>query len=72
MFLMPKALLRMKSKPGEDIPGEPGDDKRSRKMIDAPLGDRSTWKPEWPALEDLVRARSARRRSRARARASPC
>src|SRR5215470_16673372 len=31
MFLMPKALLRMK----------------------APLGDRSAWKPQWPALEEM-------------------
>src|SRR5258706_2597581 len=27
MYLAPKALLRMKSKPGQDIPGAPGDDK---------------------------------------------
>jgi 2-oxoisovalerate dehydrogenase E1 component beta subunit len=53
MFLMPKALLRMKSKPGEGIPGEPDDDKRLSAMIDAPLGDRTAWKPEWPALEEL-------------------
>ena len=53
MFLMPKALLRMKSKPGEGVPGEPDDDKRLSAMIDAPLGDRSAWKPEWPAVEDL-------------------
>ncbi len=53
MFLMPKALLRMKSKPGEGIPGAPDDDKRLSAMIDAPLGDRTAWKPEWPALEEL-------------------
>ena len=53
MFLKPKALLRMKSKPGEEIPGEPGDDKQLSKMIDAPLGDRTKWKPEWPKLEML-------------------
>ncbi len=53
MFLMPKALLRMKSRPGEDIPGAPDDDKKLAAMIDAPLGDRSAWKPEWPALEEL-------------------
>jgi 2-oxoisovalerate dehydrogenase E1 component beta subunit len=52
MFLMPKALLRLKSKAGEEIPGEPGDDKRLSQMIDAPLGDRSQWKPVWPAVED--------------------
>ncbi len=53
MFLMPKALLRLKNKPGEEIPGEPGDDKKLAQMIDAPLGDRSVWKPTWPALEEL-------------------
>ncbi|PTL85160.1 alpha-ketoacid dehydrogenase subunit beta [Vitiosangium sp. GDMCC 1.1324] len=46
MYLEPKALLRIK---GEDrIPGEPDDDKLLSKMIDAPLGDRSQWKPQWP------------------------
>ena len=53
MFLKPKALLRVKSKAGEEIPGEPGDDKALSKMIDAPLGDRSKWRPEWPKLEEL-------------------
>jgi 2-oxoisovalerate dehydrogenase E1 component beta subunit len=53
MFLKPKALLRMKSKPGEGIPGAPEDDKVLAGMIDAPLGDRSAWKPTWPPLEDL-------------------
>jgi 2-oxoisovalerate dehydrogenase E1 component beta subunit len=53
MFLKPKALLRAKSRPGEEIPGEPGDDKMLAKMIDAPLGDRSKWRPEWPKLDDL-------------------
>ena len=49
MYLAPKALLRVK---GEAlIPGEPGDDKALSKMIDAPLGDRSQWKANWPALE---------------------
>jgi 2-oxoisovalerate dehydrogenase E1 component beta subunit len=53
MYLMPKALLRMKARPGETIPGEPDDDKRLAAMIDAPLGDRTTWKPQWPDLEEL-------------------
>jgi len=52
MFLMPKALLRMKGAPGE-IPGEPDDERSLNQMIDAPLGDRTAWKPSWPALEDL-------------------
>lgn len=64
MFLKPKALLRAKGRPGEEVPGEPGDDKLLSKMIDAPLGDRSKWKPEWPALEELFipigKARTAR------------
>ncbi|MBN8228176.1 alpha-ketoacid dehydrogenase subunit beta [Corallococcus macrosporus] len=49
MFLEPKALLRVKGE--ERIPGEPEDDRALSKMIDAPLGDRSQWKPQWPALE---------------------
>jgi 2-oxoisovalerate dehydrogenase E1 component beta subunit len=53
MFLAPKALLRAKALPGEEIPGEPGDERALSKMIDAPLGDRSQWVPQWPELEDL-------------------
>ncbi|MDY7229619.1 alpha-ketoacid dehydrogenase subunit beta [Hyalangium rubrum] len=49
MYLEPKALLRVKGE--ERIPGEPDDDRQLSKMIDAPLGDRSAWKPQWPALE---------------------
>ncbi|MEJ7603952.1 MAG: transketolase C-terminal domain-containing protein [Kofleriaceae bacterium] len=64
MFLKPKALLRVKSKPGEELPGEPADDKVLASMIDAPLGDRTTWKPKWPDLEELYipigKARTAR------------
>ncbi|MBV8758707.1 MAG: alpha-ketoacid dehydrogenase subunit beta [Deltaproteobacteria bacterium] len=67
MFLMPKALLRMKGAPGE-IPGEPEDERTLNQMIDAPLGDRSAWKPTWPSLEDLFipigKARIAREGSR--------
>src|SRR5579863_5131612 len=53
MFLAPKALLRTKAAAGERIPGEPGDDRALSKMIDAPLGDRSRWRPEWPDVEDV-------------------
>jgi len=53
MFLKPKALLRVKARPGEEIPGEPTDEKTLSKMIDAPLGDRSQWQPQWPSLEEL-------------------
>jgi 2-oxoisovalerate dehydrogenase E1 component beta subunit len=34
------------------IPGEPDDDRVLSKMIDAPIGDRSRWKPEWPDVKD--------------------
>jgi 2-oxoisovalerate dehydrogenase E1 component beta subunit len=38
---------------GEElIPGEPVDEKELRAMIDAPIGDRSQWKPKWPELQD--------------------
>ena len=64
MFLKPKALMRAKAKPGEELPGEPGDEKLLSKMIDAPLGDRTTWKPEWPKVEEyfvpIGKARIAR------------
>lgn len=53
MFLPPKALLRSRTLPGEEIPGEPADDRQLSKMIDAPLGDRSKWRPEWPDTPDL-------------------
>ncbi len=50
MYLKPKALLRVKGH--EAIPGEPEltpeGEKELRRRIDAPLGDRSKWKPEWP------------------------
>ncbi|MFT3839586.1 MAG: transketolase C-terminal domain-containing protein [Myxococcaceae bacterium] len=52
MYLEPKALLRIKG--DEAIPGEPNDDKQLSKMIDAPLGDRTKWKAQWPALEEYV------------------
>jgi 2-oxoisovalerate dehydrogenase E1 component beta subunit len=52
MFLAPKALLRAKGAPGEEIPGEP-DEKTLSKMIDAPLGDRTQWSPNWPDTPDL-------------------
>lgn len=53
MFLAPKALMRAKAAPRERLPGEPDDDRVLARMIDAPLGDRSRWRPEWPDLEDL-------------------
>jgi 2-oxoisovalerate dehydrogenase E1 component beta subunit len=53
MYLPPKALLRARAESNERIPGEPDDDRQLSRMIDAPLGDRSKWSPEWPAVEDL-------------------
>ncbi|MDE2490642.1 MAG: alpha-ketoacid dehydrogenase subunit beta [Elusimicrobia bacterium] len=47
LFLKPKALLRAKGE--ELLPGEP-DEKTLHEMIDAPLGDRSKWKPKWPKI----------------------
>lgn len=49
MFLKPKALLRVRGE--ELIPGEPEDEKILKSMIDAPIGDRSNWVPQWPNLE---------------------
>jgi 2-oxoisovalerate dehydrogenase E1 component beta subunit len=50
MFLIPKALLRVKGE--ELIPGEPQDEKELKERIDAPLGEaRKNWSPRWPALE---------------------
>jgi 2-oxoisovalerate dehydrogenase E1 component beta subunit len=54
MYLAPKALLRTKAAPSERIPGEPDDERLLSKMIDAPLGDRSRWRPEWPDVKDFV------------------
>ncbi len=53
MFLAPKALMRAKAGPNERIPGEPDDDRMLSKMIDAPLGDRSRWRPDWPDVKDF-------------------
>lgn len=50
MFLKPKALMRVRG--DELIPGEPEDQKDLKNRIDAPLGDRKAWKPNWPNLED--------------------
>lgn len=49
LYLKPKALMRVRGE--ELIPGEPEDEKELKKRIDAPLGDRSKWKPKWPKLE---------------------
>jgi len=55
MYLMPKALLRVRGT--ELIPGEPSDEKELKAMIDMPiLGSEAqkTWKPKWPKLTDYT------------------
>jgi 2-oxoisovalerate dehydrogenase E1 component beta subunit len=52
LVLLPKALLRMKDQ--RPIPGEPTDYEELCRMIDAPVGDRSEWKPNWPELREHV------------------
>ncbi|MCB0368742.1 MAG: alpha-ketoacid dehydrogenase subunit beta [Bdellovibrionales bacterium] len=51
LFLKPKALMRVKG--DETIPGEPNE-KELKAMIDAPIGDRSKWKPKWPELQEFI------------------
>lgn len=50
MFLIPKSLMRVKGT--ELIPGEPESETDLKSMIDAPLGDRTQWKPRWPKVGD--------------------
>jgi 2-oxoisovalerate dehydrogenase E1 component beta subunit len=52
LVLLPKALLRVRS--SELIPGEPADPAELSRRIDAPVGDRSNWQPQWPELQDYV------------------
>jgi 2-oxoisovalerate dehydrogenase E1 component beta subunit len=49
LFLKSKALMRVRGE--ELIPGEPTDEKDLKARIDAPIGDRSNWKPRWPKVE---------------------
>jgi 2-oxoisovalerate dehydrogenase E1 component beta subunit len=52
MVLLPKALLRVR---GEQlIPGEPADWNLLKEMIDAPVGDRTSWKPRWPEVKEYL------------------
>lgn len=51
MVLLPKALLRLKG--DKLIPGEPADPDKLKSMIDAPVGDRSRWKPNWPDVKEF-------------------
>jgi 2-oxoisovalerate dehydrogenase E1 component beta subunit len=50
LFLKPKALMRVRG--DELIPGEPENEKDLRQMIDAPIGDRKNWKPNWPKIQE--------------------
>jgi 2-oxoisovalerate dehydrogenase E1 component beta subunit len=60
MYLPPKVLLRQRGE--ELIPGEPADQRELHNLIDAPLGDRTQWKPRWPEVgEYLVPLGKARR-----------
>jgi 2-oxoisovalerate dehydrogenase E1 component beta subunit len=52
LVLLPKALLRVKG--DKLLPGEPADPDELARMIDAPLGDRSAWVPQWPPLREYV------------------
>jgi 2-oxoisovalerate dehydrogenase E1 component beta subunit len=50
LVLLPKALLRVRGE--QKIPGEPEDENELKERIDAPVGDRSTWQPRWPEVQE--------------------
>ncbi|HEX3146564.1 MAG TPA: transketolase C-terminal domain-containing protein [Gemmataceae bacterium] len=50
MVLLPKALLRIRG--DKLIPGEPADPAELSRLIDAPVGDRTNWHPDWPAVQE--------------------
>jgi 2-oxoisovalerate dehydrogenase E1 component beta subunit len=50
LMLLPKALLRVRGH--QLLPGEPADPDVLKEMIDAPVGDRTNWKPRWPDLQE--------------------
>lgn len=52
LVLLPKALMRARD--ARLIPGEPADADELSRLIDAPIGDRSNWEPQWPDLEDYT------------------
>jgi 2-oxoisovalerate dehydrogenase E1 component beta subunit len=52
LFLKPKALMRVRGE--ELIPGEPSDERDLKNKIDAPIGDRTKWKADWPAIEEYL------------------
>jgi 2-oxoisovalerate dehydrogenase E1 component beta subunit len=49
LVLLPKALLRIRG--DRKIPGEPQDEDELRQRIDAPVGDRTAWHPDWPDVQ---------------------
>ncbi|HVS37593.1 MAG TPA: transketolase C-terminal domain-containing protein [Gemmataceae bacterium] len=49
LVLLPKALLRVRGE--QKIPGEPDDEDELKARIDAPVGDRSEWRPRWPEVQ---------------------
>jgi 2-oxoisovalerate dehydrogenase E1 component beta subunit len=49
MVLLPKALLRIRG--DRLLPGEPTDEEELKRRIDAPIGDRSNWAPDWPDVQ---------------------
>ena len=50
LVLLPKALMRVKG--DKLIPGEPADAEELSRRIDAPVGDRTSWKPDWPEVQE--------------------
>src|SRR6201993_2633731 len=50
MVLLPKALLRVRG--DQLVPGEPADQEALKQMIDAPVGDRTQWQPNWPDVKE--------------------
>jgi 2-oxoisovalerate dehydrogenase E1 component beta subunit len=52
MVLLPKALLRVRG--DRLIPGEPEEEEELKKRIDAPVGDRSNWEPDWPDVQEYL------------------
>src|SRR5215207_1726361 len=50
MVLLPKALMRVRG--DRLIPGEPASADELSKRIDAPIGNRLQWKPDWPNVEE--------------------
>lgn len=49
LVLLPKALLRVRGE--QKIPGEPESEDELKTRIDAPVGERKNWQPDWPALQ---------------------